>query len=290
MHGTVPAPSPTRTTRTTIAATIAALTGALVAGACSTTSGPLGAAEQKVADIVVPVSEENQLGQQMEQQLAQQQKLLQNDQVTGYIRQLGEAVVAAVPDEVPAGIQVRFDVIDDDQTVNAFAIPGGHIYVYSGLLRMASNEAEVVGVLGHELAHVTNRHIARALTAQYGVKTLEAIAFGQEPGLLGQLVTNVAAQGFLLKYTRDEERQADHDGIAYEAKAGWDPHGFVTFFQKLEQQGGSSMPVFLQTHPAPDERIGNAEDRIQELGQVPSRLGAQRYQQQCLQPLGARAK
>src|SRR5690606_20571391 len=153
---------------------------------------------------------------------------------------------------VPEGIDIAFKVVRDDQQINAFAIPGGNIYVYTGLLRAVDSEAELLAVLSHEVAHVTERHIAEQLAAQYGLETLAAVALGRDAGVLGQLVGAVAGQGFLLTYSRDHEQEADAVGLGYETRAGWDPNGYVTFFEELAELEGSGgwVPSFLQTHPA----------------------------------------
>lgn len=245
---------------------------------CSTTSGPGGRMTAAAADVLVPVEQENQLGQQMAAELQGELVLHPDQELQAYVAGVGNRIVAAAQQDVPPGISFRFHVVQDDATVNAFAIPGGDIYVYTGLLRLAENEAELAGVLGHEVAHVTNRHIAQRLVAQYGLQSIVAMALGEDAGLLSQLASSVASQGFLLKYGRDHERESDHDGIAYAAAAGWSPQGFVTFFQKMEALGGgSSTPTILVTHPPAAERLENAQRRIGELGPVPDDLGAERY-------------
>lgn len=245
---------------------------------CSTTSGPGGRMTAAAADVLVPVEQENQLGQQMAAEIQAEMKMHPDPEVQAYVANIGNRLVAAAQADVPAGITFRFHVVQDDATVNAFAIPGGDIYVYTGLMRLAENEAELAGVLGHEVAHVTNRHIAQRLVAQYGLQSIIAMALGQDAGLLSQLAASVAGQGFLLKYGRDHERESDHDGIAYAAAAGWNPQGFVTFFEKMERlSGGSSTPTILVTHPPAAERLENAQERIAELGPVPDDLGADRY-------------
>lgn len=245
---------------------------------CSTTSGPGGRMTAAAADVLVPVEQENQLGQQMAAELQAELKLHPDPELQAYVTNIGNRIVAAAQADVPAGISFRFHVVQDDATVNAFAIPGGDIYVYTGLMRLAENEAELAGVLGHEVAHVTNRHIAQRLVAQYGLQSIIAMALGQDAGLLSQIASSVAGQGFLLKYGRDHERESDHDGIAYAAAAGWSPQGFVTFFEKMERlSGGSSTPTILVTHPPAAERLESAQKRIAELGPVPDDLGAERY-------------
>ena len=133
---------------------------------------------------------------------------------------------------MPGDININFHVVDDPNTVNAFAIPGGDIYIYSGLLLQADTESEVVGVLGHEVAHVTERHIAERLVQTYGIQTLASVALGNNPGMLTQMLAGVAAQGYVLKYGRDQESEADRTGLKYTIDAGYDPQGMVTFFQQ----------------------------------------------------------
>lgn len=260
-----------------------ALSVALVGCGSTEGQGPIDAAQEAVAGWVLPVEDENRLGQQMKAQLAQELTLLDDPQVVGYVRQLGQQIVQAAGDDVPEGIQFDFNVVDDDRTLNAFAIPGGSIYVYTGLLEAMKDEAELMGVLGHEVAHVTRRHIAQQLAAQYGAETLTSLlgSAGGVTGLVGQLAGSVASQGYLLKYSRDQEREADHVGMAYEKEAGWDPSGMVGFFQTLQERTGetSSMAALLQTHPTSEERIENARERLEELQPVPQRRNPERYQQ-----------
>jgi beta-barrel assembly-enhancing protease len=245
-----------------------------------------------VANAVLPVSRERRLGVQMAAELEQGLKLVRDPVVVDYVRGLGELIVDGAAGDIPEGIEFTFYVVDDDTTVNAFAIPGGNIYIFTGLLKLAEDEAELMGVLGHEVAHVTRRHIAQQLTAQYGLQFLtNAIGlFGGITGMLGQLAGSVASQGYLLKYSRDHEREADLYGVIYETRAGRDPHGMARFFAKMDAlDAGGNTPTFLLTHPDPEERVENVEEHISELVQVPTETGRERYQQ-LLQRLGATAK
>lgn len=257
--------------------------------------GVIESAKSKAASVVLPVEEEKQLGEKMAAQIEQELQLVDDPELTGYVQQLGREVVRAAGDDVPEGIDIAFEVVRDDQQINAFAIPGGTIYVYTGLLRAVDSEAELLAVLSHEVAHVTERHIAEQLAAQYGIETLAAVALGRDAGVLGQLVGAVAGQGFLLKYSRDHEEEADAVGLGYETRAGWDPNGYVSFFEELaqlEQQGGGGwIPSFLQTHPASADRVEAARDRIAKLDDVPTKTGEDRYQQfkqRELRPSGAK--
>jgi len=247
--------------------------------------------QRSVANAVLPVDQEKELGSQMAAQLEQELTLVRDPAVVNYIQQLGARITAAAAEDTPEGIEFRFHVVDDDATVNAFAIPGGDIYVYTGLLKLAEDEAELMGVLGHEVAHVTRRHIAQQLTAQYGLQALTgAIGMaGGVTGLIGQLASSVGSQGFLLKYSRDHERESDYFGAIYEATAGWDPHGMSRFFAKMDAMDSrGNTPTFLLTHPDPEERVENVEKHIAEMGQVPTETGRERYAQ-LLQRLGGPA-
>jgi predicted Zn-dependent protease len=230
-----------------------------------------------VADAIVPVSQERDLGKEMSAEVEKELTLLKNPAINDWIDTLGDRVVRKAANDIPKGIQFTFKVVDDPDTVNAFALPGGYIYVYTGLLKKAENEAEIVAVLGHEVAHVTQRHIAQRLTTMYGVSTLASLALGENPSQLAQIAAGIAANGFLLKYSRDHEREADSVGIRYTAAVGYTPNGYVTFFNKLAEE--PQPPVFLSSHPNPRERVKNAQAAIAKMskGLVNQPTGKKKY-------------
>jgi predicted Zn-dependent protease len=160
--------------------------------------------------------------------------------------------------------QVR--VIDDPKTVNAFATPGGFLYVYSGLLLAADNPSELAGVLSHEAGHVVARHSARQMVDAFGLQAVASLALGQNPGLAAQLAAAVGGRGLLLANSRGDETEADEYGAKYASGAGYDPRGLITFFQKLAKQEGSSSQLlkFLSDHPATPDRISHLESYIAE--------------------------
>lgn len=240
--------------------------------------GSMGCAslQRVTADVLVPVEEENRLGQQLARELDMELRFHDDVEVQSYVRDLGALILRRVENS-PRGINYRFVVIDDPDVVNAFAIPGGHIYVYSGLLRAMDNEAELTAVLSHEIAHVTRRHVAQRLVAAYGAAAVSRMAFGEEPGLVGQLVTAVAGQGFMLRYSRDQERDADEWGLQYQVKANYNPEAFLSFFRKLA--GGPALPTFLSSHPSPEDRVEYLSQQIRRIDPRPSRLEAERFQQ-----------
>jgi predicted Zn-dependent protease len=217
-------------------------------------------AGRTVADAILPPRQEIELGKQMSAEVEQDLKLLDNPAITAWVKRIGISIAKAGRKDIPKGIQFTFKVVDDDETVNAFALPGGYIYVYTGLLKKAENESEIAAVMGHEISHVTRRHIAQRLTAMYGISALASVALGKNPGLLAELVANVAANGYLLKHSRDAERDSDAYGMRYMVAAGYSPVGYATFFTKLAQS--PSPPAIVSSHPNPRERVANAQKRI----------------------------
>ncbi len=232
-----------------------------------------------LSDALVPVEEENKLGEEFQEELEEELEFSDDDVLVEYIEDLGREVsdIAEEMGEMPDGIETSFHLVDDDEMVNAFAIPGGGIYVFTGLLKAMDDEAELMGVMGHEVAHVTERHIARRLTAAYGTEMVSAMALGEEPGLVGQLVTAVVQQGFMMSYSRSQEREADETGVRFQIAADYDPQGLISFFETLSEQ--PSPPTFLSTHPNPEERMENIREQISDISDVPDRRERERFQQ-----------
>lgn len=245
---------------------------------CSTTKGAAGKANRAAADALIPPKKEEALGKKFSAQTNEELTLLEDPEVEKYVTQLGKAAVKAAGDEVPDGIEFEFHVVDEPETVNAFAGPGGQIYFYTGLLLEADNTAEVMGVMAHEVAHVTERHVAERMVTMYGVQALADAAVGENPGLLTKLGTSVAAKGFLLKYSRDAEREADRSGFHYIARSPYDPAGMQSFFRKLEGKGASP-PTFLSSHPNPEDRAAFVKNMIRTYrGDMSKNLGAKEHE------------
>lgn len=224
---------------------------------------------EALGEALLPTSEEVKLGNQLAAQVNREEKILQNQEVQNYVQQVGARIVAAAGKDRRAGITYTFTVIDEPGQVNAFALPGGHIYVYSGLLKAADSEAELASVLGHEVGHVTERHAARSLGAQYGLQTLMSLALGENPGLVQQIAAGIAAQGYLSRHSRDAEREADDRGLLYLRKAGYDPNAMPAFFRKLERLSGgnpNAIEQFFASHPAPGERAKTLSGQIAKTG------------------------
>lgn len=213
---------------------------------------------------LVPVETEIELGQKLAQQIEAQQPVHADAELQRYVRFVMQPLIEQAWEDRP-GIDYRITVLDDDEQVNAFALPGGPMYIYTGLLLLAEDEAEVAGVLAHELGHVVKRHSANQLGTQFGVQLLMSITLGEEPEQLAQLAANIAGAGAMARFSRDDERQADDVGLRYTAAVGYDPSGLVTLFAKMARLGGgggSTIERFLASHPATDERIARIEKRI----------------------------
>lgn len=233
--------------------------------------------QRAAADALVPVSEENKLGRQLSAEVEKKLKLHGDREVQQYVERVGRRIAAKAAD-TPEGIKYTFRVIDDDKQVNAFALPGGYIYVFTGLMKLAGDEAELASVIGHEIAHVSQRHVAERLVTQYGLQTVLALALGENPGLLAQIVAQLAATGALLTYTREQESEADLRGVPYAVAAGYDPQGFIRLFTKLKKGEGPAFSQFLSDHPLPSARIEATQARIARMKNPPDETNKAEYQ------------
>jgi len=259
---------------TLMAAISAACVLSLVA--CSSTRIGL---ETAAAKALVSDDDEKQLGLQVKQELEQKQHVsyLGDPTVNSYVQSVIDRILPYAKKDRPDE-NWQLHVIDDMKTVNAFATPGGYIYVYSGLLAEAGNEAELAGVLSHECGHVVARHSARQMVDAYGLEAVLSLALGQNPSMVEQLASGVAAKGTMLANSRSDETEADEYGARYSSAAGYDPHGLVTFFEKLLKMQGSESKVltFLSDHPATSDRIQHIQQYIAENHLTGSDLGADR--------------
>jgi Zn-dependent protease with chaperone function len=209
------------------------------------------------------VSQDVQLGQQAAQQVYQQMPILRDDAVKGYVNRVGQSLAAAIPPEFQhPEFRYTFDVVDA-RDINAFALPGGPMFVNRGMIEAARNEGEMAGVMAHELSHVALRHATAQQTKLTSAKSTiiglgailgGAILGGQTGAAAGQTVFQVYAT----KYSREYESQADILGAQIMARAGYDPRDLANMFRTIAQQGGSGGPEWLSSHPNP----GNREQRI----------------------------
>jgi predicted Zn-dependent protease len=223
------------------------------------------ATEKALAEVLIPDEQEKQIGLAVREELEKKENVryLEDATVTGYVKEVSGKVLPLASRERP-GVEWSVRVIDDPKTVNAFATPGGFLYVYSGLLLAAADTAEVAGVMAHEAGHVVARHSARQMVNAMGIEAVTGVALGKNPGATAQLAAGFAGKTLLLAHSRSEEIEADEHGARYAAAAGYDPRGIATFFQKLEAESGGSPGIltWLSTHPPSSERIDKVERYI----------------------------
>ncbi|HZX40257.1 MAG TPA: M48 family metallopeptidase [Myxococcaceae bacterium] len=251
---------------------VLALASAVALGGCGihTTEG--------MAKALVSDEQEDQLGQQVKQELDKQgTKYVQDPEVVNYVRGVAEKIFVYASKDRP-GVKWKVYVIDDPKQVNAFATPGGYLYVFTGLLMAADNEAQLAGVWGHESGHVVARHSARQMVDAMGLETVLSIALGENPNQLAELAATLATKGALLSYSRQDETEADEYGARYSAAAGYDPHGIIQFFEKLKAMEGNvpSIAKFLSDHPLTSDRIAHLQQYIAEKHLSGTVLGAER--------------
>lgn len=153
-------------------------------------------------------------------------------------------------------------IIHDDETLNAFAAPGGHIYVYTGLIRFLSHEDHLAGVLGHEIAHADQRHSTDQLTKAYGVSTLLSVLFGGDPGLMADIASALVS----LEFSREDEAEADEFSVYYLCDTDWAANGAAGFFELLLEEQSLEIPEFLSTHPSSENRVQDINALAAELG------------------------
>ncbi len=225
------------------------------------------------ADAALSPSEERALGAEITAQFYAYDYVLEDPEVSQYIVALIQRIISG--SETPADITI-FMVKDD--RINAFALPGGYIGVNAGTLVSAKTESELASVLSHELAHVTQRHIARSINnssvatiATWAAVIAAIIAGSADPDVVLAAISAGQAANYQrqVNYTRAHELEADRIGIRTLATAGFDPEGMADFFARLEQQSrlyGSGFPEFLRTHPVNTTRISEARTRIASMG------------------------
>ena len=222
----------------------------------------LGAAQTKIAldPNQYSLQQDVQLGQEAAAEARQQLPMLDDERVDEYVEDVGDTLVGGVPAEYRhAGFRYSFDVVNQKE-INAFALPGGPMFLNRGMIEAARNEAQMAGVMAHEIAHVALRHGTAQATK--GQKFQVGAIAGQILGaIVGGAAGSVISQGsqlglgtYFLKYGREYERQADLLGAQIMARAGYDPREMANMFRIIQEQGGRSGPEWLNSHPNPSNR------------------------------------
>jgi beta-barrel assembly-enhancing protease len=207
------------------------------------------------------IEQEQALGKQLSQEVEAVCKLLNDKLVNDYINTLGQRLVRYSDAKVPFTVKV----LDDDQ-VNAFALPGGYLYVNSGLILAAQTEAELAGVMAHEIAHVAARHGTKGATRTqiWNLASIPLVFVGGPVGMAIREISQIAVPMTFYKFSRGFEREADLLGIEYEYAAGYDPGAFIDFFDRMntDRKKPNFMARAFASHPMNKDRIQRAQKEI----------------------------
>jgi predicted Zn-dependent protease len=208
------------------------------------------------------LEKEVRMGKEYAQQIEQSMKMVQDPVVTEYVNRIGQNLVRNSDAKVPFTIKV----VDSDE-INAFALPGGFFYVNSGLILAADEEAELAGVMAHEIAHVAARHATRGATRSQlaNIMTIPLIFVGGGIGYAAREVAGIGLPLTFLSFSRGFEAEADYLGLQYMYKSGYDPNAFVAFFEKLEAQEKKkpgTLAKAFSTHPQTPDRIQKSQEEI----------------------------
>ena len=221
------------------------------------------------------IEEERKLGRTIVHEMEQKVDFVRDLSIQAFIDRVGYSLVDQV---ARPPFEFKFYVVNAIDA-NAFAIPGGYIFITTGLIVLAENEHEVAGVLSHEISHVTGRHISQLIERSKRLNIASMVAMvaamlaggGGAGSQAAATMAMATAEALTLKYTRENEVDADQNGLQYILKAGYDPHGMVTLFNKLYKTSltsGPKIPPYLLTHPAIENRISLVENLLQS-GQKP---------------------
>lgn len=216
------------------------------------------------------IQDDIKLGRQAAAEAEQQLPLLRDGEVQSYVERVGNRLVAAIPSQFQhPGFQYYFRVVNA-RDINAFALPGGPMYINRGMIEAARREGEMAGVMAHEAAHVALRHgTAQATKGQkYGLLAGILGIGGQILGGPAGAAAQIASQGvgvYFLKFSREYETEADILGAQIMARAGYDPRDLAAMFQTIERQGGGSSGGFLSSHPSPKNRYARINQEAQYL-------------------------
>ncbi|HOJ18780.1 MAG: M48 family metalloprotease [Ignavibacteriales bacterium] len=221
-------------------------------------------------------SDDVQLGLQVEQEMAgnvAEYPIFNGDpSIKAYITQRIFNHILASPDVKKKSVfQYKLEIVHKDDVYNAFALPGGPVYVYTGLLKYLDSEAALAGIIAHEIAHCERRHATNRMTAYYGVSILISLLLGQNPSELAQIAANLFVGIGFLANSRSDENEADEYSVTYLRNTRYYPGAVKFFFEKMRDDGlvssqSNSIATFLSTHPDPIDRIKDADNRMKAFG------------------------
>lgn len=223
-----------------------------------------------LASIFVSESDELRLGSEFDRQLRTEHQAeypiykantAAKEEFQNYVVNTFNSVYAKVPASEKPSYPFQVAIVDDPSTVNAFAVPGGYVYIYTGIINKAQNESELAGVMGHEIAHITHHHYRDAMMKDAGMKILIDALVGEDAGQLTNAVAGMFASLADLKVSREHEADADDAGTKYLGDSGRNPSGIATLFERMPSSG----VAWLSTHPASPDRVQSVNGEVSQL-------------------------
>ena len=236
-----------------------------------------------------PDSKDIDLGKQVDAEIrkdpASYPILQGHPEVKAYVERIGNSILGSPAIEKRGLYAYQYEIIHDDETINAFCTPGGYIYVYTGLIKFLDNEASLAGVIGHEIAHAERRHATRRMTTQFGYQALLAVVLGESPGQAAAIAGNLFSGLALLRNSRGDEEESDTYSFKYLQSTPYYPGAIRYFFEKIQAQSGGtrggSVERLLSTHPLPQDRFDHIQAMLNEIGNpepTEDNLFTERYQ------------
>ncbi|MFO0577790.1 MAG: M48 family metallopeptidase [Polyangia bacterium] len=218
--------------------------------------------------LLLPASEEQKMGLSSYEEILKKEKLSTDVAQIAMLQKVGERIAAATGEQ----LAWEFKLIDNPTTVNAFCLPGGKVAVYTGILPLTQDEAGLAAVLGHEIAHAIARHggerVSQQMVAKLGLAAVSTGMANKDPKTVETVTALLGAGatvGVLLPFSRSQESEADHLGLIYMAKAGYDPNQAIAFWGRMaEKSGGGKTPEWLSTHPSDAKRIEQLKKELPE--------------------------
>lgn len=258
---------------------------------CATLDGPVAGGSgggPLLPRNLLSTEDEIALGGQISAEVEKQERVLGDPALQQYVREIGARIARNAPRQ---DVPYTFTVIDNPTTVNAFALPGGHMYIYTGLLKLCENEAELASVMGHEISHVAAYHHGESMTRQYRIDLVTGVLLGSNRNGAVQMAADFAKAAGSARYSKNQEREADTMGLDLLFRAGYKPEAMMLFMEKMmaqeQQQGGRGMMLF-SSHPATSERVNNLRAMIAQYPldlRINAQLNSERYASEVLKRL-----
>lgn len=233
----------------------------LVSAGCATYNAATGRNEF----IIIPTDEEVAMGRDIHQQILAENRLSKQPDLVARVNRIGQKLVQVSDRQ---DYEYHFYVIDKDE-LNAFTVPGGNVYIYSGLAKKLKSDDEIAGVLGHEIGHCAARHTVKKFQAAVGYNLIGGLLLSQvdeQARRMAALSSNAVMQLVFSAYSRHDEYEADRLSIKYTSLAGYDPNGMIKALEVLKVESkGPEPPLILRTHPYIDDRIEVLKEEVQKL-------------------------